>query len=360
MVDIREKRVGSFLDPASWAKLGYVYGQRIWKVCKGRPGVFVTLTYNRDGYAGPLDLYRRQSEKKHIKCFIQKLQRRLGYSLKGRWVRKMEFQRGGWVHWHLIILGEKFIPQEMLESCWPHGFVSLRALTKKRVFYTCKYVGKGGIGVPAWLYGEPPRSVRIIQSSPGFWPEEDRKPSTYCPIYAKYGPPPPQRIPGFRPIGAGLREGRGCTVRDQRQHKCFSIKCEPAVLLAELGRRAKCLGNVKGGWLRYDCDVAMVEDAAAAIGWASAAAAARRRPPEGGGGAPRSGAFNLRGTGQRHGAGEDGGQNAAERMWRVYLNWAWWVETDYRESAMEACRQETWPDDAKDSQGNRYKSYQLN
>jgi hypothetical protein len=47
-------------------------------------------------------------------------------------------------------------------------------------------------------------------------------------------------------------------------------------------------------------------------------------------------------------------------MWRVYLNWAWWVETDYRESAMEACRQETWPDDAKDSQGNRYKSYQLN
>jgi hypothetical protein len=352
MVDIREKRVGSFLDPASWLKVGCAYGHRIWNVCKGRKGLFLTLTYKRDRYADPLDLYRRQSEEKHVKCFMQKLERRLRQSLTGKWVRKMEFQRGGWVHWHIIILDVERIESDVLASAWGHGFVKVKKLTKKRCIYTCKYVGKPGVGAPAWLYGERPRSVRIIQSSPGFWPAEDRKPSTYCPIYAKYGPPRPQRIGGFRPIGAGLREGRGCTIRDQRQHKCFSIKCDPAELLAQLGRRAKCLGNVKG-WLRYACDVATVEEAAAACG-SRASERAVRTP------APRSGALNLRGTGQRHGAGEDGGQTAAERMWREFLDWAWWMEETWREDAMEAWRQETWPDDAQDSQGNRYKSYHSN
>ncbi len=334
MVDIRPKRSGSFLDPETWYLTAHAYGQRLWSVCKGRKGLFLTLTYKRSRYVDAGDLYHRQSnaEEKHIKCFMQRLQRRLRLSLTGKWVRKMEFQRGGWVHWHLIILDVERIESDVLAEAWGHGFVKVRKITKKRVLYTCKYVGKGGCSLPAWLYGERPRSVRIVQSSPGFWPDEDRKPSRYCPIYAKYGPPPPPRSPVYRPIGEALRQARGVTIRDRSAHITFSRRCDPAAFMLALGRRARCVGAVEGRWIRYDCDVRVAEDAAASL--------AARSGPSGGFQAPPRSGVNLSGTGERHGCD-------LEELRLATLKRQWWIEGALEEEALQQWRQEAWPDDAR-------------
>lgn len=301
MIGIRERRYGSWLDRASAACLGTKFGHRLWERCKGNPGVFVMLTYDRAPYEDALDLYRTHRERQHVALFIRRLSKRLGVSLKGKWVRKMEFQEGGWVHWHLVILGERFIYNSVIEECWRHGHTKTKGLNKQRALYMTKYVSKGNCGLPAFIWGEAPRSVKVISASPGFWGEQT-KPNTYCPIYAKYGPQRPSKWPAYVPIGKRMEQNRGCTVAragpGQRPHAIRSVCCEPFEMLRLVARVAdRCIQH--RGWLWFDVDEEYVEEVAALVRSDIAAAACRREWSQrlaDGKPAPRSGALNLRGT----------------------------------------------------------------
>ena len=178
----------------------------------------------------------------------------------------MEFQEGGWVHWHLIILDETFISNALLSECWKHGFTKTKSLSKERCRYLTNYVTKEGVPLPAFIWGERPRSVKIIAASPGFWGREP-KPSNYCPIYAKYGPQPPQRIPGYVPIGAKMKLARGATIAKgnpvQRPYAIRSISCEPYQFLSLINRDARSCTQAKG-WMWFDVDEDVAEKAAAA------------------------------------------------------------------------------------------------
>lgn len=314
MIGIRERRYGSWLDPASAVVLGCKMGHLLWKRCVGQRGLFLTLTYDRSKYRDALDLYRTQSERKHVAKFMSRLSRTLGRSLKGKWVRKMEFQEGGWVHWHLIIVGLEFVPNAVISQCWGHGFTKTKGLNKGRVFYLTKYVAKGGVPLPSFIWGERPRSVKIIAASPGFWGDAAR-PSTYCAIYAKYGPKPPSRWPAYVPIGKCMERNRGCTMaKGGPKRKPFgihSVCCEPVELIqlmAEFGRR--CVRA--NGWLWFDVDEDIAAKAAAVCGREWSQRLADCTP------APRSGALNLRGTSKRSREGE----------LPPHLDWldAWWKE----------------------------------
>ena len=292
MIAVRERRMGSWLDRASAAALGMRLAMRLWDRVQGQPGLFVTLTYNRGGYADALDLYRAQSERQHVAKFIKRLQRKLGRSLKGQWIRKMEFQGGGWVHWHLLIMGESFIPNKVIEDCWGHGFTKTKGLTRERCFYMTKYVTKGNIALPSFIWGEPPRSVKIIAVSPGFWGDAGR-PSDYCPIYAKYGPAPRQRVPVHVPIGYRIKQCRGVSVGagrpGSRPYGIFTVTCEPALFMAHLSRCSRSVTR-SDGWMWFDCSDSAVRQAATAARRESGTSEGAGAP------GPRSGAREVKGT----------------------------------------------------------------
>lgn len=313
MIAVRERRFGSWLDRNSAIALGVRMKWRLWERCKDQPGVFVTLTYDRAPYSDALDLYRSQCEQRHVSRFIARLSKRLGQSLKGQWVRKMEFQQGGWVHWHLIIVGVSYVPNSVIEECWGHGFTKTKGITRERCFYLTKYVTKGDCGLPSFVWGERPRSVKIIASSPGFWGPSAR-PSTYCPIYHKYGPGPPQRIPGYVPVGTRMRWNRGVQIGagrpGYRPHSIHSRLCEPNRFIASLCKVARTCQRA-GGWLWLD-----VSDSE--LWRATQAELSHERLSEAT--APRSGALNLSGT----------SKPPSSLLLPDWLN-AWW-----REQAMDA------------------------
>ena len=266
VIAVRVKRSGSWLDHECSGLLGWKLGQRLWQRCQGRRGVFVTLTYRRDEWQGPFDLYRSSGEQQHVPLFLRRLARAVGESFTGKWICKAEFQRGGWLHFHLIILDVEKIPFETLLRCWGHGGVRINRLRKERVMYLCKYVSKGG-QTPAFLLGEAPRSVKIIRTSPGFWHGSQASPARMvdpgAADYRKWGPPPPQTFYRcYRPIGVGLRQGRGVVIRS----RCgtWSKRCDPGEFLCRLALVARGCDGKRRGWSMWRATHEEAENAAAA------------------------------------------------------------------------------------------------
>ncbi len=171
MIRIRRNRCRSWADPAAAKALSAEYADRLVEACKGHKGLILALTYRRDEYDDARDLYRRQREERHVRRFIERLAHFLGESLTGRWLCKMEFQRGGWVHWHLVIRDVEYIDQTALTEIWGHGYVWVQRMKPGRLRYICKYIAKGD-ALPAFILLEPIRSLKIIRVSPGFWPDD--------------------------------------------------------------------------------------------------------------------------------------------------------------------------------------------
>jgi len=136
----------------------------------GNPAaLFITLTYKRDEWESPLHLYREQREKRHFRNFVSRVSKYLNESTNGKWIRKIEFQRGGWIHFHLILDTNKTIPHLDLMSLWGYGHCWINRCTKARMNYLCKYVSKNNDNVPAYILAEPQRSVKIVAVSPSYW-----------------------------------------------------------------------------------------------------------------------------------------------------------------------------------------------
>jgi len=168
VIELRHRGTGSWLDPRSSRVLAAQLSNRLWERCRGHRGLVLTLTYRRDDYRDAQDLYRKQGEQQHVALFMRKIGRHLGESMTGRWFCKLEFQRAGWVHFHIILLDAPRVPAKDLARMWGHGFIKVRRLTPRAIRYCTKYLTKDD-GVPAWLYGERPRSIKIIRVSRGFW-----------------------------------------------------------------------------------------------------------------------------------------------------------------------------------------------
>lgn len=269
MILLKVKGTKSWLDPQSNRSLAANLSRRLWERCQGRRGVFVTLTYRRDEYNDALDLYRVQSEQQHVPLFLRKVSRHVGQSLKGQWFCKMEFQKGGWVHWHIIILGIVRIPHAELASMWGRGHVWIHRLNERRVRYCCKYVSKGA-PVPAWLYGEPAKSVKVVRVSPGFWGEsEPRPPREPDPLDE-----PRKRFPFWRSIGDKIEASRRTVViRDAETGRAATCQADFGTLLVKLLERSCGVVGNDRGWVVVDASMNDVEQVLA-----SAVANAPHRP----------------------------------------------------------------------------------
>ena len=273
MIFVKVKGTKSWLDPRSQRSLAANLTERLWNRCQGHRGLFVTLTYRRDEYDGPLDLYRKQAEQQHVPLFLRKVKRRLGINLKGKWFCKMEFQNGGWVHWHLIILDVEKIPHAELLEMWGHGHVWVNRLNQKRVRYACKYIAKDGV-IPQFLYGERPKAVKIVRVSPGFWGDTERKePPEPDPL----DEPPPKRFDFYRTIGSRIEECKETLIIHDEEGRYQTAKGDLGpVLAALLEDNCGIIGNDRG-WIAIDADWPDIERAV------DRASAASRRVSGGGG-----------------------------------------------------------------------------
>jgi hypothetical protein len=102
---------------------------------------------------------------------MDRLGRAVNVNFAGKWFAKMEFQKGGWVHWHLIILGVRRVEHALLERTWSHGWVWIDRMDEKSLRYLCKYISKDSDGLPPWVFLEPVRTVKMTRASSGFWGE---------------------------------------------------------------------------------------------------------------------------------------------------------------------------------------------
>lgn len=248
-IELRTRRSNSWLDLKRGKALAAELGEKLVHRCKGQSGVMLTLTYRRDEYQTPRDLYHAASQDRHVRRFIERLSLVLGESLTGRWICKLEFQRGGWVHWHLILVGVEHIDHTMLTQIWGHGFVWIDRVTPKRLRYVCKYIAKGE-ELPAFLLHEPIRSVKVIRVSPGFWgevipapdePDHDRPPKGW------------KLRDCYQPIGAALEKSENSTVlRDPETGQYRQIPQPLWRLVLDLCNAGCCVVGTLHGWIRIE------------------------------------------------------------------------------------------------------------
>lgn len=186
--------------------MAFKLGDKLTRELKGEKAVMLTLTYDRTRYEGPRELYRQQREKRHVGRFINRLEKYLGRKLKGEWIRKLEFQKGGWTHWHIIIRGMNYIEHAELLKIWGHGHAFVTRASKTRLRYFAKYVAKPG-DWPSFLLGERSRSVKLVATSPFFWRNTSAPTTDAVKPRARYRPKP-----WYIPLAIRFHEQRNRTV----------------------------------------------------------------------------------------------------------------------------------------------------
>ena len=256
-VHVRARCLRSWLSVQDAPILGAILRTRLAERLKGERGLFLTLTYSHEEWESARELYYATGEKQHVTLFMRRLARacNLG-SLKGRWFCKLEFQRGGWVHFHVILLGPTYLPHEAITKAWGFGHVWVNRLTASHLAYLCKYVAKDG-AVPPWLFFERPRSVKVIRVSPGFWGDTksaDRVPDDRV-------RDPFSALPLWVPIGQRIEDAARQTVILERTRERTNGDLV-AVPLMEARSRLLAAGFVLGapddpdlgsGWLSVRC-----------------------------------------------------------------------------------------------------------
>lgn len=291
MIQLKHNGTGSWLDPRSSPILASRLSKRLWERCRGHRGLCLTLTYDRGPYADSQDLYRRQSEEQHVPLFIRKVGRYLGEKLTGRWFCKMEFQDGGYAHFHIILLDVPRIKHAELARMWGHGFLWVKRLSPKAIHYCTKYMSKAD-GIPAWLYGERSRSIKIIRVSPGFWGSKqggqgDDEDFDEHPFVPEPEPDPYPESTGIRsdcyvPIGAKIENRWDAFVaRDERGHYANGVADLGAMLAMLLVMGCGVVGR-DGCWLVIDADLTDLNEAARRASEATAGPNPRSEAERGG------------------------------------------------------------------------------
>jgi hypothetical protein len=152
---------------------------------------FITLSCDPKFFGGdPLLAYLAGRE--HMRRFMDRCREAGLWAADAKWCWKLEFQKNGWAHWHLLVdRKKKFTHAEFrkIEDVWGFGRTNVRRIAKSKKFgYLFKYVFKGvyqegddsGFSVPAWFLdhfepskgGEKPKSfarVRFWQTCKDFY-----------------------------------------------------------------------------------------------------------------------------------------------------------------------------------------------
>lgn len=184
-----------FQESASWFTPSGVAKKRRMLEAKGMPDMkgrrFITLSMDRQMFGDcPLTAYL--AGKDHVRRFLEAGRLASLWKRGAWWAWKLEFQKDGWPHWHLIIdRTAKFSRRDFdtIKKIWGMGRTNCRRISKSKFGYQFKYAFKGvfqddsdgsGLCVPKWFldYYKPgtdeakPESFgrcRFWQTSKGFY-----------------------------------------------------------------------------------------------------------------------------------------------------------------------------------------------
>ena len=106
---------------------------------------FLTLTYAETTLA-------LKKVHRDVQTFVQSMKRK-GFPLKYVYVLEHQRERGekegneGCLHVHMVVFVDRFIPLDVLRSCWKHGFVGIEKIDNVRNLgaYVCKYITKDNL-----------------------------------------------------------------------------------------------------------------------------------------------------------------------------------------------------------------------
>lgn len=137
----------------------------------------VSLTLDRGKWPdGPVSAWRRLRELRAVPRAVKAFCLAYGIPFRHRYVIKMELQRAGWVHWHVLVL----VPQAVqlpikgaFDRFWKWGFSNVQQGGSVYAYlckYACKEAGSDGMGALD-ASGLPGRYVHWLQPSRGFWRE---------------------------------------------------------------------------------------------------------------------------------------------------------------------------------------------
>ncbi len=238
-----------FQDSPNWLTPSGVYKKRRIIERLGMPDVkgrrFITLTLDPDQFGGcPISGY--EEGKAQLRRFLEAGRLSGLWARSAYWCWKLEFQKNGWAHWHLIIdRTAKFKSDELskVASLWSLGRVNVRRISVSKFGYQFKYAFKGvfqddnqddGLCVPQWFldHYKPPLDgkkassyarVRFWQTSKGFYTGKPVRHSTIKPQVSSIIP---------RTVRAILEERSSSILliaRDRLGRYCKSVRVRLAV-----------------------------------------------------------------------------------------------------------------------------------
>jgi NitT/TauT family transport system substrate-binding protein len=97
---------------------------------------YLTLTF--------VEIVHPEAADKRWRAFVRQVEGKRGRQIA--WVRALEYQRRGVIHFHALLAGMEFLAYNAVRRLWPWGFSWIRPYEPGRGanFYLGKYVAKGG------------------------------------------------------------------------------------------------------------------------------------------------------------------------------------------------------------------------
>jgi len=133
----------------------------------------ITMTIDPKRFANQRAAYDEIKKKRAIPRALESWCNEMGIPNKGQWIAKMELQKSGWPHWHVLLE----VPWEFqcaekgsFDEHWEFGFSNVRH-RHVSVRYLAKYVAKGAEDQfdTVEASGLPSQGVKWVTASHGFW-----------------------------------------------------------------------------------------------------------------------------------------------------------------------------------------------
>jgi hypothetical protein len=135
--------VRAYYRPSWFSALG-VRAKRKRIEAKGLPNFhnwrFITLTIDQTLFYSPLAAYLAASD--HMRRFLYACRKAGLWKNDAKWCWKLEFQRNGWPHWHLLVEKRSKIDYVKLRELWGLGHTDVERVNEKGFRYNFKYAFK--------------------------------------------------------------------------------------------------------------------------------------------------------------------------------------------------------------------------
>ena len=144
--------------------------------------LFLTLTIDPKNFESAEQAFEVSRDRIRRMMFDLRKGVRFGekcYRIDAPYMVKVEFHRSGFAHFHIIYMTKRFLPGALLNEVWGLGRTNVQRIQNQEFHYLLKYVTKF-CDLPDWV--KQRERIRIIQTSKGFYKDEDKSFDTPLPI----------------------------------------------------------------------------------------------------------------------------------------------------------------------------------